>query len=640
MDAKISVYLPDGSTREIPAGSSSLDLAGSIGSRLKQAALAARVNGQVVDLMKPLADGDKVEILTGDSPEALGVLRHSASHVLAQAVKHLFPEIKLAIGPAIKDGFYYDFDRPAPFTPEDFAAIEAEMQRIVNSDERFVRKEVRREEAIDFFQKRGEVYKVELVEDLPAEAAISFYESGDFVDLCAGPHIPSVGAIKAFKLLSVAGAYWRGDEHRPMLQRIYATAFTKPKDLEDYLKRIEEAKLRDHRKLGRELKLFELFDEGPGFPFYLPYGMAVRNELEQFWREQHQKAGYLEVKTPIILNRQMWERSGHWDHYRENMYFTKIDDIDYAVKPMNCPGAMLVYGHELHSYRDLPLRYAELGLVHRHELSGVLNGLLRVRNFTQDDAHIFCTPEQIFTELNRVIDLVDSFYKKFGFNNYMVELSTRPENSMGSDELWENATSALERVLKARSINYKVNEGDGAFYGPKIDFHLEDCLGRTWQCSTVQLDFQMPEKFDLSYIGEDGEKHRPVVIHRVVYGSIERFFAMLIEQYAGAFPTWLAPVQVKVIPITDRQHEYARKLQGALIEAGVRSEIDERNEKMGFKIREAQMMKVPYMLVVGEREEAQGEVSVRQRSKGDLGTRSFDAFVADLKQEINERRQG
>ncbi len=634
--SSVKVKLKDGSVKEFPRGTSFLAVAEGISRGLAKAALAAKVDGEVVDLAQPLNQDAELEILTFDTPEGQDTFRHSSSHILAQAVKKLFPGTNLGIGPAIANGFYYDFDSEHVFTPEDLTKIEQEMDRIVKQDYGFERSEVSREEAIKFFEARGEKYKVELVQDLPVDAVISMYRQGDFVDLCAGPHVPSTGKIKAIKLQSVAGAYWRGSEKNKMLQRIYGTSFPKQAELEDYLFKLEEAKRRDHRKIGMELELFSFHDEGPGFPFFHPKGMVLRNELENFWREQHKKNGYQEIKTPIILNRSLWEQSGHWDHYRENMYFTKIDEADYAVKPMNCPGGILVYKTRLHSYRDLPIRMGELGLVHRHELSGALHGLLRVRNFTQDDAHIYLLPSQVKNELMGVISLVDYFYTVFGFE-YHVELSTRPENSMGSDADWEMATNALQEALEAKGVNYKVNPGDGAFYGPKIDFHLRDCLGRTWQCGTIQLDFQMPEKFDMHYIGEDGQKHRPVMIHRTIYGSIERFIAILTEHYAGAFPLWLSPVQVRVLPISDRHEEYARNVAAELSTADVRVEVDERREKISYKIRQAQMDKVPYILVVGDKEVESRAVAVRRRGEGDLGARELDEFVQQVIGEIAKK---
>lgn len=635
----INLTLKDGSARQAPQGTTILELASSISQGLARAAIAGKVNGKVKDLSYPLVEDAQIEILTLDSPEGLEVMRHSTSHLLAQAVKNLFPGTSLGIGPAIANGFYYDFDSEHTFTPEDLEKIENEMKRLAKEDYKFECQEISREDAIKYFLDKGEKYKVELINDLPGEARISMYTQGDFTDLCAGPHVPSTKALKAFKLQSVAGAYWRGSEKNKMLQRIYGLAFAKAADLEDYLFKLEEAKRRDHRKLGMELDLFSLHDEGPGFPFFHPKGMVIRNTLEDFWRKEHQKRGYVEIKTPIILNRGLWEQSGHWDHYKENMYFTKIDDQDYSVKPMNCPGGMIMYKTKLRSYRDLPIRCGELGLVHRHELSGALHGLLRVRNFTQDDAHIFMLPSQIKDEIIGVINLVDYFYKVFGFQ-YHVELSTRPENSMGADQDWEMATNALKDALEAKGMAYKINPGDGAFYGPKIDFHLKDCLDRTWQCGTIQLDFQMPEKFDLNYIGEDGEKHRPVMIHRVVYGSIERFIALLTEHYAGAFPTWLSPIQVRILPISDKHNEYAKKVEEALKEDDIRVEIDERREKINYKIREVQTEKIPFALVVGDKEAEEGTVAVRRYGQQNTNAMNLDDFLTLIKDEIRSKRTG
>ncbi|TDT61049.1 threonine--tRNA ligase [Fonticella tunisiensis] len=632
----IKITLKDGKILEFNDPITAEEVAKSIGMGLYKAALAAKIDGQVKDLMTVIDRDCSLEILIWDDEGGRDTLRHTASHVLAQAVKRLYPNVKLAIGPAIENGFYYDFDADFPITPEILEKIEKEMEKIVKEGLRPERFVLPREEAIKYMKEKNEPYKVELIEDLPEGEEISFYTQGEFTDLCAGPHIPNTDKIKAIKLLSVAGAYWRGSEKNKMLQRIYGTAFTKKSDLENYLNMVEEAKKRDHRKLGRELELFAIHEEGPGFPFFYPKGMVVRNILESYWREVHAKWGYSEIKTPIILNERLWHQSGHWDHYKENMYFTQIDDQDYAVKPMNCPGAILVYKSQMHSYRELPLRLGELGLVHRHEISGALHGLMRVRAFTQDDAHIFMMPSQIKDEVLGVINLIDSFYKVFGFE-YHVELSTRPEDSMGSDEDWENATNALIEALNAAGLEYKINEGDGAFYGPKIDFHLRDSIGRTWQCGTIQLDFQMPERFDLHYTGEDGEKHRPVMIHRVVFGSIERFMGILIEHYAGAFPTWLAPVQVRILPVTDRANEYAKGLEERLKEKGIRVESDLRNEKIGYKIREAQVQKIPYMLVLGDREVEAGSVSVRSRREGDLGQMSFDDFVNKVREEIDKK---
>lgn len=630
---QITVELKDGSQRTYQKGLTLHEIAKSIHPRIAKEALAAKWNGQLKDLnFVPETDG-KVEFVTFDDPEGQEVYRHSSAHIMAQAVQRLFPGTKLAIGPAIDDGFYYDFDCERSFTPEDLEAIEEEIKRIIKEDYPFQREEMPREEAISFFEQNNEPYKVELIKDLPDDAVISIYQQGEFVDLCAGPHVPSTGKIKAFKLMSLAGAYWRGNEKNKMLQRIYGTSFPKEKDLQAYLHKLEEAKKRDHRKLGTQLGLFSLAEEGPGFPFFHPKGMILRNELEAYWREEHRKAGYLEIKTPIILNRQLWERSGHWDHYHENMYFTTIDEQEFAIKPMNCPGAMLVYKSQQHSYRDFPLRLAEMGLVHRHEKSGVLHGLMRVRAFTQDDAHIFMTPDQITGEIKRVINLIDRCYKLFGFK-YHVELSTKPEKAMGSDELWEQATQALSQAMHELGMEYKINEGDGAFYGPKLDFHLEDSLGRTWQCGTIQLDFQMPEKFDLTYIGEDGEKHRPVMIHRVVFGSIERFIGILTEHFAGAFPVWLAPVQARLLPIAERHVDYCRTLKTQWEEQGIRVELDDRNEKIGYKIRQGQLEKIPYLLIVGDKEVEDHLVSVRKRAEGELGAIPADEFLDKIKTEI------
>ncbi|MDD4334362.1 MAG: threonine--tRNA ligase [Desulfotomaculaceae bacterium] len=634
--SQIRITLPDGSAREYPSGTSLLDIAKGISPRLAREALAAKVDGRLTDLGLPLERDAAIEILTFDDEEGKQVYRHSTAHVMAQAVQKLFPGVKFAIGPAIAGGYYYDFDTCEPFVPEDLAKIEKEMEAIIKADLPFARSELSRAEALDMFKKSDQVYKIELIEDLPEDVPLSIYRQGDFTDLCMGPHLPSTGRLKSVKLMNVAGAYWRGSEKNKMLQRIYGTSFPKKSMLDEHLFRIEEAKRRDHRKLGTELDLYSIQDEGPGFPFFHPKGMILRNELEKYWREEHKRRGYQEIRTPIILSRAMWKQSGHWDHYRENMYFTKIDENDYAVKPMNCPGGIIIYKNRLHSYRELPIRLAELGLVHRHELSGALHGLMRVRCFTQDDAHIFMLPAQVKDEIIGVIDLEDDFYKMFGFD-YQLELSTRPENSIGSDEIWEMATNALRDALESKGLSYKVNEGDGAFYGPKIDFHLKDSIGRTWQCGTIQLDFTMPEKFDLVYVGEDGQKHRPVMIHRVVFGSIERFIGILTEHFAGAFPAWLAPVQARVIPITDRHVEYARKIEKSLDEKDIRVEVDARNEKINYKIREAQAQKIPYMLVVGDKEAEQGAVAVRHRSEGDLGAMPLAEFENKLLEEIRTR---
>lgn len=636
----LSITLKDGSVRQVEEGTTILQLAAAISAGLARVAIAGKVDNEIKDLSYPLEKDVQIEILTMDSEEGLEVMRHSAAHLLALAVQNLYPGTSFGIGPSIANGFYYDFDTEHSFTPEDLEKIENEMRRIAKEDLCFERAELTRDEALDYFNNKNEKYKVELINDLPGEARISTYTlGGKFIDLCAGPHIPSTKVLKAFKLQSVAGAYWRGSEKNKMLQRIYGLAFAKASELENYLFKLEEAKRRDHRKLGQELDLFSLHDEGPGFPFFHPKGMILRNTLEDFWRKEHQKRGYVEIRTPIILNRALWEQSGHWDHYKENMYYTKIDDQDFSVKPMNCPGGMIMYKTKLRSYRDLPIRCGELGLVHRHELSGALHGLLRVRNFTQDDAHIFMLPSQIKDEIIGVIELVDYFYRVFGFE-YNVELSTRPENSMGSDKDWDIATNALKDALEAKGMEYKINPGDGAFYGPKIDFHVKDCLDRTWQCGTIQLDFQMPEKFELTYIGEDGEKHRPVMIHRVVYGSIERFIALLIEQYAGAFPTWLAPVQVRILPISDKHAEYAQKVQEILKEQDIRIEIDDRREKINYKIREVQTEKIPFALVVGDKEAEQGTVAVRRYGQQNTNTMSLNAFENLIKDEIKSKKTG
>ncbi|AUS97535.1 threonine--tRNA ligase [Clostridium thermosuccinogenes] len=632
----IKVMLKDGSSKEFNEGIAIKEVAESISAGLARVALAGEVDGEVKDLNYKLEKDCKLNLLTWDDEGGKRAYRHTTSHIMAQAVKRLYPNVKLAIGPSIDNGFYYDFDTDKPFSVEELEAIEKEMAKIIKEDYPLERFTLPRDEAIRYMEERNEPYKVELIRDLPEGEEISFYKQGEFVDLCAGPHLPSTGKVKAFKLLSVAGAYWRGDEKNKMLQRIYGTAFSKKSELDEYLLRLEEAKKRDHRKLGKELDLFDILEEGPGFPFFMPKGMVLRNVLEEYWREEHRKRGYQEIKTPIILNEDLWHRSGHWDHYKENMYFTKIDEGNFAIKPMNCPGGMLVYKRRLHSYRDLPQRMAELGLVHRHELSGALHGLMRVRCFTQDDAHIFMTPDQIRDEVLAVIELIDDFYKVFGFK-YHVELSTRPENSMGSDEDWEMATDALKNALEAKNMDYKVNEGDGAFYGPKIDFHLEDSLGRTWQCGTIQLDFQMPERFDLTYVGADGEKHRPVMIHRVVFGSIERFIAILTEHFAGAFPVWLSPVQVKILALVEKHHPYVLELKRAMEEKGIRVEVDLRNEKIGYKIREAQMEKVPYMLVIGDQETENRTVAVRSRKEGQLGSMKVEEFISKVLDEIKSK---
>ncbi|AGB19435.1 threonine--tRNA ligase [Thermoanaerobacterium thermosaccharolyticum] len=632
----MKIILKDGTEKEFENGKNVYEIAKSLSQRLAKEAVGGKFNGKIVELFTPINEDGKLEILTFDDEDGKKIYWHTSSHIMAQAIKRLYKDVKLTIGPAIDNGFYYDFDVDEPFTVDDFSKIEEEMNKIIKEDLKLERFVLPREEAIKFMDEKGEPYKVELIKDLPEDAVISFYRQGEFTDLCAGPHLPSTGVVKSIKLLSVAGAYWRGDEHNKMLQRIYGISFPKKSMLDEYLNMLEEAKKRDHRKLGKELDLFSIHNEGPGFPFFHPKGMVIRNILEDFWRKEHAKRGYLEIKTPIILNEELWHRSGHWDHYKENMYFTKIDGEDYAIKPMNCPGALLVYNSTMHSYRDLPLRLCELGLVHRHELSGALHGLMRVRSFTQDDAHLFMTPDQVESEILGVIKLIDYFYKIFGFD-YFVELSTRPENSIGSDEDWELATNALIKAMEHIGLNYKVNEGDGAFYGPKIDFHLKDSIGRTWQCGTIQLDFQMPERFNCEYVGQDGEKHRPVMLHRVVFGSIERFIAILTENFAGAFPTWLAPVQVKILPISDKHLAYAQNIQQRLLENDIRVELDDRNEKIGYKIREAQMQKIPYMLILGDKEVESGNVSVRSRKDGDIGSKSMQEFLSSILEEIKNK---
>ena len=632
----INVTLPDGSVKQFENKVSCLEVAQSISQGLARNAVCCEVDGVLCDLNKVIEGDCTLKVHTLKDAEGLAVLRHSTAHLMAQAISRIWGKAKFAIGPSVANGFYYDVDFEGDvIAPEDLEKIEAEMAKIVKEDLPIVREEMSRTDAIEFFRTRGDGYKVEILSELDADT-VSLYRQGEYIDLCRGPHMTSTGKLKVFKLTSIAGAYWRGDTKNKMLTRIYGTAFEKKAELDEYLLRLEEAKKRDHRKLGRELDLFDIFDEGPGFPFFFPKGMVLRNALEDFWRQEHTRAGYQEVKTPMILNQELWHRSGHWDHYKDNMYVVKIDDADYAIKPMNCPGGMLVYKRKPHSYRDLPERIAELGLVHRHELSGALHGLMRVRCFTQDDAHIFMTPDQIESEIEGVVRLIDRFYKVFGFK-YKLELSTRPEDSMGTDEQWEAATNALKRALEVLGKEYEVNEGDGAFYGPKIDFHLEDSLGRTWQCGTIQLDFQMPERFDLTYVGQDGEKHRPVMIHRVVFGSIERFIAILTEHYAGAFPLWLGPVQVMIVPISENQSEDAHEVCDKLVSLGIRAEVDDRNEKMGYRIREAQLQKIPYMLVLGEKEKESGSVAVRNRKKGDLGVMSFEQLADKLQREIAEK---
>ena len=634
--SEVNIILPDGSSKAFAAGTTLGEAVKQLSNSLAKKVLAADVNGELTDLREVLVEGSKVSFLTFAEDGGKHAFRHTASHVMAQAVKRLWPDAQLAIGPAIENGFYYDIDMEHKLVPEDLPKIEAEMSRIVKENLPIEKVLMERQEALDFFAAKHENYKVELINDLPADAVISAYKQGEFTDLCAGPHLASTGKVKAFKLQSIAGAYWRGDEKNKMLQRIYGTAFEKKEELEEYLHLLEEAARRDHRKLGKELGLFVIKEEGPGFPFFLPKGMAVRNALEDFWREVHHDYDYEEVRTPIILSQHLWETSGHWFHYRENMYTTQIDGAEYAIKPMNCPGGILVYANEMHSYRDFPIRMAELGLVHRHELSGALHGLFRVRSFTQDDAHVFMTPSQIKEELMSVIDLFGRIYSQFGLS-YHVELSTKPEGAIGDDAIWELATEALREAIEAKGIPYRINEGDGAFYGPKLDFHIRDSIGRTWQCGTIQLDMNLPERFNLEYIAEDGQKHRPIMIHRACFGSMERFIGILIEHFAGAFPTWMAPVQVKILPISEKHVEYAEKLRKAFKDAYVRVELDDRSEKIGYKIRQAQMEKVSYMLVVGDKEVEEGKVAVRKRGVGEQGAMPWEEFLANIKQEIKDR---
>ena len=634
----MKITLKDGSVKEYENNMSVIDIAKDISEGLARVACAGEVDGEVVDLRTVIDKDCELNILTFDSDEGKHAFRHTASHILAQAVKRLYPETKLAIGPSIDNGFYYDMEKDTPFTQEDLEKIEKEMKKIVKENLEITSFTKPRDESIAFMKERNEPYKVELIEDLPEDSVISFYQQGEFVDLCAGPHLMTTKPVKAFKLTSIAGAYWRGDEHNQMLTRIYGTAFTKKAELDAYLTMMEEARKRDHRKLGKELGLFMMREEGPGFPFFLPKGMTLKNTLIDYWREIHLREGYQEVSTPVILSRKLWETSGHWDHYKENMYTTVIDDEDYAIKPMNCPGGMLVYKSQPRSYRDLPLRVGELGLVHRHEKSGQLHGLMRVRCFTQDDAHIFMTQDQITDEIKGVTRLINEVYSQFGFD-YFVELSTRPEDSMGSDEDWEMATNGLRNALDEMGLKYIVNEGDGAFYGPKIDFHLRDSIGRTWQCGTIQLDFQLPQRFEAEYVAEDGTKKRPIMIHRVCFGSIERFIGILIEHFAGKFPVWLAPVQVKVIPVSEKSMEYAQGVYDQLKAAGIRTELDRKDEKVGYKIRQAQLEKVPFMLVLGEKEAAEGKITVRSRDKGDLGVADLSTFIADVKKMIETREK-
>lgn len=632
----MKIILKNSEKLEVEQGAKCLNAASAISEGLARSAVAAKVNGELCDLSRILNDGDELEIVTLKDKEGLEVYRHTCAHVLAQAIKNIYPTCKLAIGPVIENGFYYDIDFNTPITQEDFKKIEFEMEKIIRAKTPIERFELPREEAIKLMKKYKESYKVELIRDLPEDSVISFYKQGSFTDLCKGPHLPNTGRIKAFKLVSIAGAYWRGNEKNKMLTRIYGVAFAKKDEMDAYFQMLEEAKKRDHIKLGKELKLFALLNEGKGFPFFLPNGMVLKNILVDYWRELHRKEGYVEIQTPIILTRNLWENSGHWDHYKDNMYTTKIDGEDCAVKPMNCPGGMLVYKLAPHSYKDFPLRMAEMGLVHRHEKSGQLHGLFRVRCFTQDDAHIFMLPEQIKDEIKGVMQLIDKIYNQFGFK-YKIELSTRPENSMGSIEDWDTATAALKAALDELGCEYEINEGDGAFYGPKIDFHLEDSIGRTWQCGTIQLDFQMPQRFDLEYIGEDGLKHRPIMIHRAIFGSIERFIGILIEHFAGKFPVWLAPTQVKILPITDRTLSYAEEVCDKLTCAGIRCEVDKRNEKIGYKIREAKMEKVPYVLVVGDKEAEEGTVNVNKRGVEEKETVALDAFLEKVVKEDKEK---
>lgn len=633
----MKITLKDGVVKEYDSGITVADIAKDISMGLYRNACACTINGKVADLRTAVAEDSTVSILTFDDEDGKKAFNHTASHIMAQAVKRLYPDVKLTIGPAIKDGFYYDFDTETPFGPEDLQAIEAEMKKIVKEGLVLEKFELPVDEAVSLMKEKNEPYKIELIEEHAEKGeAISFYKQGEFTELCAGPHLMSVSPVKAFKLTNCTGAYWRGDAKNKMLCRVYGTAFPKASMLDEHLKMLEEAKKRDHRKLGKELELFTIMEEGPGFPFFLPKGMVLKNLLIDYWREIHRKAGYYEIQTPIILSRKLWERSGHWDHYKENMYTTVIDDEDFAIKPMNCPGGILVYKSKMRSYKDLPLRMGELGIVHRHELSGALHGLMRVRCFTQDDAHIFMTREQIKEEIKGVVRLIDDAYNTFGFK-YHIELSTKPENSMGSDEDWDIATDALKAAITELGYDFEINEGDGAFYGPKLDFHLTDCIGRTWQCGTIQLDFQLPERFELEYTGADGAKHRPIMIHRVVFGSIERFIGILTEHYAGAFPTWLAPVQVKLLPIADRHIDYVRQLQEKLEKAGIRCELDDRSEKIGFKIRSAQLEKIPYMLVVGDKDIEAGTVAVRSRKSGDEGASTIEEFIERIQKEVAEK---
>ena len=633
----VKITLPDGSSKSYKGKVTGMKIAESIGSRLAKDAVAVEVNGSLVDLDAEIKKDAKVRIVTFKDDEGRNVFWHSSSHVLAQAVKELWPKVKLAIGPAIENGFYYDFEKKEPFTPKDLEKIEEKMREIAGKKLKFERKELEKKKVREFFKKKSESYKVELIKDLN-DKVVSVYENDAFVDLCAGPHLPSTGHVKHFKLLKVAGAYWRGNEKNKMLQRIYGISFPEKKMLDAFLTRQGEAGKRNHLKLGKELDLFSMHDSAPGVPFIHPKGMVIWNEILDYWREEHKKEGYDLTQTPIIMKKELWVQSGHWDHFKENMYFTKIDDCDYAIKPMNCPGGILIYKTKRHSYRDLPIKMGELGIVHRHEKSGVLQGLLRVRKFTQDDAHIFCLPEQIKEEVEKVIELTLRIYRTFGFKNYKIELSTRPEKSMGPDEMWEKAETLLEEALKEKKIQYKINKGDGAFYGPKIDFHVEDALGRTWQCATIQLDFAMPEKFNVFYIGNDDKEHRPAMIHRVILGSMERFFGILIEHYAGSFPLWLSPMQARVIAIADRHVKYAEKVRKKLAEEGVRVDVDSRSETVSYKVRDAQLQKINYILVVGDREEKGGSVAVRERGGKVLGAKKVDSFLKQMQKEIESKQ--
>ena len=635
----LHITLPDGSKREYEAGATIEDVAASISPSLRKKSIAGKVDGKIVDLKAAIPHDAAVEIITEDSEDALEVMRHSCAHLMAQAIKRILGDenVRLGIGPVIQDGFYYDIDTNVTITPEMLADIEKEMNKIVKENLTIERKVVTREEALAIYEKLNDHLKTEIISELPEGEEISMYHQGEFFDLCRGPHVPSTGKIKAFKLMSVAGAYWRGDSDRQMLQRIYGTCWAKKADLDEYLHFLEEARKRDHRKLGKELDLFMFSEEAPGMPFYLPNGMVIRNELEAYERGLHQERDYEEVRTPLMMNQRLWEQSGHWDHYHENMYFTEVDNTKFALKPMNCPGHMLIYKGQIKSYRDLPIRMSEFGQVHRHEFSGALNGMIRVRTFTQDDAHLFVRPDQIESEIKNVIELIDKMYGVFGFN-YSIELSTRPEDSMGSDELWESAERSLQNVLDGLGVPYHVNEGDGAFYGPKIDFHIKDAIKRSHQCATIQLDFQMPEKFDLTYVGEDNQKHRPVVIHRAIYGSIDRFIGILTEHFAGAFPTWIAPVQARIMTIAEPHVKYAEEVKEKMAQLGIRVELDARNEKIGYKIREAQLRKIPFMLVIGDKEMENGELAVRRHGQGDLGSQKVEDVISTILDEITTKK--